>query len=96
MSQVTCMSWPHACMTGTVVPSASVAGHRAGVGQAGGLRDRQRVHVGAQHDGGALTAPQQADDAGLSDAGGDLEPCGSQPLGRDAGGSGLLGIESSG
>ena len=42
-----------------------------GVGLAGGLGDRQRVHVGAQADGGAaaLAAANDADDAGLADAG---------------------------
>ena len=43
-------------------------GRGAGVGQAGGLLDRQRVHVGAQHDRRAVAVGQQPDDAGAADA----------------------------
>ena len=41
----------------------------AGIGEAGRLCDRQRVHVGAQHDGRAVAVAKQTDDAGLPDPG---------------------------
>ena len=77
-------------MTGTSLPSGSVAVARAGVGQAGGLPDRQRVHVGAQHDRGAIAVGQQPDHAGAADALGDLVAGGLEALCRLAGGAVLL------
>ena len=78
-SQVTCMSWPQACITGTCAPSGSVAVCGARVGQPGLLGDRQRVHVGAQHHGRPVAVAQHPDDAGAADAGGHLEPGGLEP-----------------
>jgi len=62
------MSWPQACATATVLPAGS-SRHAARIIEAGILPDRQRIHVGAQHDGRSLAVAQQADDAGLADAG---------------------------
>ena len=62
------MSWPQACITGTVCPSRSVAVTVLAYGRPVCFLDRQRVHVGAQHHGRAVAVAQQADDAGLADA----------------------------
>ena len=62
----------------------------AGIGQAGRLLDRQRIHVGAQHDGRAVAVAQQADDAGLADARRHLVAGGRSRPQRDAGRSRLL------
>ncbi|MCY1226332.1 hypothetical protein D9M72_385590 [compost metagenome] len=40
----------------------------AGIRQAGGFTDRQRIHVGAQADGGAVAVAQRADHAGAAQA----------------------------
>ncbi len=62
-----------------------------GVGQAGVLQDRQRVHVGAHADdfaGAGLAALDDADDAGPADARHDLVAAeGFELLGDDAGGT---------
>ena len=50
ISHATCMSWPQACATGTVLPDGVGRRHRAGIVEPGRLLDRQRIHVGAQHD----------------------------------------------
>ena len=39
----------------------------AGIGKARRFLDRQRVHVGAQHDGGAVAISEQTYDAGFAD-----------------------------
>ena len=44
------MSWPQACITPTSWPWVSRGGLLAGVGEAGLLDDRQRIHVGAHQD----------------------------------------------
>ena len=50
-----------------------VARHRARIGLAGPLVDRQRIHVGAQTNGPARpTPPDHADNTGLADPGDDL------------------------
>ena len=54
------------------------------------LLHRQRVHVGAQHDGGAVAVAQHADDAGLPDPRRHLVAGGAKPLRRDACSPGLL------
>ena len=58
---------------GVAVMAAGVhhAGRRRGVGRAGRLVDRQRIHVGAQADGraGAQPAADDADHAGPADLG---------------------------
>ncbi len=51
--QVTCMSWPQACITGTSAPPESCALPGARVRQAGLLKHREPVHVGAQQHGRA-------------------------------------------
>jgi len=67
------------------------AGGLRGPGQVGLLVDRQRVHVGPEADGATGTvALQHADDAGLADAGGDLEPEAGQFGGDDGRGAHLL------
>ncbi len=63
-----------------------LAGHDRGMREVIRLLDEQRVHVGAQPDGalpGAL-ALQRADDAGLADALGDLDPPAAQLSRRPA------------
>lgn len=45
----------------------------AGVREPGGLRDREGIHVSAQHDGRAGAVAQHSDDSGAADAGGDVE-----------------------
>jgi hypothetical protein len=65
MSQVVCASWPQACMTGTSSgrPSCDfrVTPHLARIGQARNLFDRVAVHVSPEHDNGARTILQNAD-----------------------------------
>ena len=74
--QVTCMSWPHACITGTSLPSGVDTASGARVRQAGVLGDRQRVHVGTQQHGRAAAVAQHADHAGTADP---LGHVGAQP-----------------
>ena len=50
------------------VPVGVGAGGGAGVREAGVLLDREGVHVGAQHDGGAVAVAEHPDDAGTADA----------------------------
>ena len=47
---------------------------RACIRKPGGLLERQRVHVGANQDGGPIAVAQNADDAGAANMLGDLEP----------------------
>ena len=55
-----CTSWPQACIT----PSVALANGKPRL-----LMDRQRVHVGADHEGGAGPAAfDGADDAGPANA----------------------------
>ena len=80
-----CASWPQACITPTSCPRVAGA-HLRGEGQAGLLRHRQRVHVGAQRDDGAgQRAAQHAHHAGLRDAGAHLEAERGEPLGHHGG-----------
>jgi hypothetical protein len=70
-----------------------LAGHRRSVGLAESLGDGQRVHVGAQADGGTLApaAADQADDAGLAHAGDHLVAAEfAQLFGHEGGGLVLL------
>src|SRR5690606_37159745 len=53
------------------------------------LLQRQRVHVGAQSDGARPPATQRPHDPGAADAGGDLEPPGTQLIGDQRRGPGL-------
>jgi hypothetical protein len=57
----------------------------AGIGQAGRLLDRQRIHVGAQHDGRPCTVAQEPDDTGLPDCRRHVVTCGAQPFRRQSG-----------
>jgi hypothetical protein len=50
-----------------LVPGGVGRRRGAGVRQAGRLPDRQRVHVGAQHDRGAVAVCEQSHDAGSAD-----------------------------
>ncbi len=65
-------------------------GPGAGIGQAGVLLHRQRVHVRAQQDGGSVAVAQEPDDARSAHALGNLEPEILQPARRDAGRAPLL------
>ena len=67
-SQVTCISWPHMCETGTVLPSRSMPVTLLAYGRPGRFLDGQRVHIGAQHDRRPVAVAKKADDAGLADA----------------------------
>ena len=89
-SQVTCMSWPQACMTGVSWPLTSVAVTVLAYGSPVGLADRQRVHVGAKHHGRAVAVGKQPHDARAADALGDLVSGGAQPLGGKPGRPPLL------
>ena len=40
----------------------------AGIGQAGLFSNRQRVHIGTEHDGRSVAVAQNADDSGLADS----------------------------
>jgi len=62
----------------------------AGIGQAGLFLDRQRIHIGAQHDGQPLAVAQQPDDAGLADRRRHVVTGGAQPVRRQPGCPGLL------
>ncbi|CAM5388048.1 Cobaltochelatase subunit CobN OS=Streptomyces alboniger OX=132473 GN=cobN PE=4 SV=1 [Streptomyces alboniger] len=61
-----------------------------GVGQAGALRHRERVHVGAEQDGRALAVRQYGHDAGAAHSGGDLVAVGGRAAGGLGGGAVLL------
>src|SRR3954454_8831111 len=62
-----------------------LGGCLAGVREACRLFDRKRVHVGAQHDGGAITVAQKADDARLADPRRHLVAGGAQAFRREVG-----------
>lgn len=78
---------------GMAVMAAAVetAGDARGMGRAGGLVHRERVHVGAQADAAAgAGATDHADDSGPADAGMGLDPPGLQPVGDKGGGADFL------
>ena len=78
---------------GVAVVAAGVhhAGVAAGIGQAGGLVDRQGVHVGAQAEPAlAVAAHQPADDAGAAEAALHLVAPGLQLLGHQGRGAVLV------
>ena len=62
----------------------------AGIRQASLFSNRQRVHVGTEHDRRPVTIAQQPDDSGLADAVGHLVSRAAQMVRRDARGARLL------
>jgi hypothetical protein len=66
-----------------------------GVERSGGARvveaalllDRQRVHVGPQHESGSIPGAHQANHAGAANAGRHFEGLPAQPIGDDPGGA---------
>ena len=68
------------------LPRAVSGSHLAGVGQTRRFLNRQRVHVGAQHDSRSVTVAQQTDNAGLSQICGHFITGSTKTVRRDASG----------
>jgi hypothetical protein len=84
------MSWPQACITGTVFPSRSVDLTLLAIRYVGRFLDGQRIHIRAQHHRRPVAIAQHPDDAGLTDTCRHLIAGGAQALRRESGGAHLL------
>jgi hypothetical protein len=73
-----------------LVAGGVCSAHGAGVGQAGGLRDRQRVHVGAHQHHRSSAVSHDADDAGAADAVTHVKARPAQPVGDQVRGAMFL------
>ena len=72
------------------LPGAVTRRYLAGVGQPRGFLNRQRVHVGAQHDHGPVAVVQQTNDPRLPNSRGHVKTVGAEPIRRQAGRACLL------